>query len=52
MEIRWRGEKNEGRKNIKEKIDHRGYIEILFSTHSVLLKRSQRNNSNFTLKEY
>jgi hypothetical protein len=39
MEIRWRGEKNGGRKNIKKK-DHRGYTEILFSTHSVLLKRS------------
>jgi hypothetical protein len=38
------------KKHIKKK-DHRGYTEILFSTHSVLLKRSQRNNSNCTLKE-
>jgi hypothetical protein len=49
IEIRWRGERNGGRKNIKEKIDYRGYTEILFSTHSVLLKTSQWNNSNCTL---
>jgi hypothetical protein len=42
-------ERNEER---RKKIGHHGYTKTLFSTHLVLLERSQRNGSNYTLEKH
>lgn len=40
------------RYNSQEKRGHRGHTRALFWTHSILLERSQRDNSNHSMKDH
>lgn len=47
----WQDRKIEKKKKT-ERIVQRGYTKVLFFTHSILLKGSRRDDSNYTLKDH